>query len=63
MDRTKLCLRKALYFGLIPPTLAVTQENAMQTCSQASLTEAVPQLKFPLPRCVKLTTMITVTIS
>lgn len=37
MDRRKLCLRKALYFGLIPPTLAVTQENAVQTCSQASL--------------------------
>ena len=37
MDRTKLS-RKALYFGLIPPTLAVTQENAVQTCSQASLT-------------------------
>lgn len=42
MDRTKLCLRKALYFGLIPPTLVVNQENAAQTCSQANPMEAVP---------------------
>lgn len=44
--------------SLGPPASISNQENASQTCSQASLTEATPPLPLRLPiplGCVKLT--------
>lgn len=32
-----------------PPTSIINQENALQSCLQASLMEVVVQLRFPLP--------------
>lgn len=47
--------------SLLPPSFE-NHENALQTCPQASLIEAI-QLRVPLPKSVKLTTKITTAIS
>lgn len=47
--------------SLLPPPFE-NHENALQTCPQVSLIEAI-QLRVPLPRSVKLTTKITTAIS
>lgn len=50
-------LGMVLLLGWVPlHQLAVKQ--IPQTCPQATLLEEDPQLKFPLPRCVKLTIKI-----
>lgn len=48
--------------GLDPPTSISNQENDPQTCPQASLMEVTPQLSFLLPRYVKLTPRLDITV-
>lgn len=44
----------AAHGGRDPPSSISSQENVPQTGPQANLMEAVPRLRSPLPRCVKL---------
>lgn len=46
------------YAGLGLPTSVGNQENVPQTCLQTNLMIAAPQLKSPLPKCVKLTAKV-----
>ena len=40
--------------GLGPPQSISKPDNALQTCLQTNLIEAILQLRFLLPRCIKL---------
>lgn len=44
--------------GLVPPTSVNNQENAPINLSTLQSMEATPQLRFPLPMFIKLTTKI-----
>ena len=45
-----------IHRGLDPHTSISNKKNTTQTHSEANLMEAIPQLRLPLPRCVKFTT-------
>lgn len=59
---------RTIYSGVTPPNSVlspspsiINQENALETCLQASLLESLSQLRFVLPKitlaCVELTEM------